>query len=178
MSDKYLFRIWCETEQAYVYTSTWATEEPTECPNDAEHTINTDSIAIVQTGKEEGDPYCYINFVESDRKPYRKITKDSWETIAKFMYVGWDMHPISSFSAVVGRSGTTGTARIRLRDMVNNNILAEMSWTTGDAQTVMDQELENVPTESTILQIQVKLDSNSDSKSYVYSTGLGYCSCG
>jgi len=176
MADKYIFRIWCETEQTYVYTS-WTTTEPTECPNDSEHSIDTDSITVIQTGKEEGDPYCYINFVESNRKPYRKIDKDAWVTIAKFMYVGWDMHPISSFSAVVARAGTTGTAYIRLRDMTNNNILGQTTWTTENVQTVMDQTLENVPTSSAILQIQVKLSSNSDSDSYVYSTGLGYCSC-
>ena len=81
MADKFIYRIWCETESAYVET-TWASDAPTECPNNAGHTIDTDSIAIVGRGEESGDPYCYINFVESEKKPYRDITKDTWVTIA------------------------------------------------------------------------------------------------
>ena len=176
MAEKYIYRIWCETESAYVNT-TWQIDAPTECPNDSEHTIDTDSIAIIQTGEEIGDPYCYINYTESDKKPYRAINNATWVTIAKFMYVGFDMHPITSFSAVVSRAAETGTAYIRLRDMTNNNILGQTSWTTEDTQIVMIQSLENIPTSSAILQIQAKLNSNSDSHSYIFSTGLGYCTC-
>jgi hypothetical protein len=39
------YRIYCETEDDTVYT--WAESEPTTCPNNTAHTIDTDSISIV-----------------------------------------------------------------------------------------------------------------------------------
>jgi hypothetical protein len=48
MAEQYVYRIWCVTEGAYVETG-WETTEPTECPNDPGHTIDTDSIAIIKT---------------------------------------------------------------------------------------------------------------------------------
>ena len=41
------YRIYCNTETAYV--SKWGTEEPTVCPNDPGHSINTDSITVVES---------------------------------------------------------------------------------------------------------------------------------
>jgi len=175
MAEKHIYRVFCETDSKYVETG-WLDSEPTKCPEDAGHSIDLDSISAIKTGVESGNPYCYINYA-SDKRPYHEITKSSWKTIAKFLYVGSDLSPISSFSAIVGRSGDTGIASIRLRDMTSNNIIATMSWTSEDVQTIMDAELENIPTDSAILQIQVKLDSNSDDNSHVYSTGLGYCDC-
>lgn len=43
----YKYRCYCNTELAYVYT--WATSEPTVCPNNNTHSIDTNSIAIVET---------------------------------------------------------------------------------------------------------------------------------
>ena len=49
--ETYKWQIWCVTEQAYVYI--WNTIQPTSCPNDVPgetaHTINVDSISIVET---------------------------------------------------------------------------------------------------------------------------------
>ena len=47
MTTVYQYRIYCDTEADYVYT--WAETEPTVCPNDSGHTIDTDSITIVDT---------------------------------------------------------------------------------------------------------------------------------
>lgn len=41
------YRIFCVTENDYVYT--WGTSPPTTCPNNSAHTIDTNSITIVQT---------------------------------------------------------------------------------------------------------------------------------
>jgi hypothetical protein len=59
------YRIWCETEQAYVYE--WADTVPTECPNDAGHTIDTDKIAFVKSkgkikiGSDEGPTLALVS---------------------------------------------------------------------------------------------------------------------
>ena len=38
------YRVWCETEGKYVYT--WSEEEPTVCPNNNTHTIDTDLTSV------------------------------------------------------------------------------------------------------------------------------------
>lgn len=41
----YKYRIYCNTEAANVYS--WAESEPTTCPNNTSHSINTSSISVV-----------------------------------------------------------------------------------------------------------------------------------
>ena len=41
------YRVWCDTESAYVYA--WDTVEPTVCPTNSGHTINTALTTIVET---------------------------------------------------------------------------------------------------------------------------------
>ena len=43
----YKYRIYCNTEAAYVYT--WGTSEPTVCPNNNGHSINTSLTSVVET---------------------------------------------------------------------------------------------------------------------------------
>lgn len=43
----YKYRIYCNTEADYVYS--WGNTEPTTCPNDTAHSIDTNSIAIIET---------------------------------------------------------------------------------------------------------------------------------
>jgi len=47
MATVYKYSIYCETEATTVYA--WSEAEPTTCPNNTGHTIDTDSIAIVDT---------------------------------------------------------------------------------------------------------------------------------
>ena len=59
----YKYRIYCETEQTYVYT--WAETEPTTCPNNPAHTINTDTIVIVDEADNEPHKVRTLNCAES-----------------------------------------------------------------------------------------------------------------
>lgn len=43
------YRIWCDTEAAYVYV--WSNVEPTTCPNDGGHTIDPTKTAIVEVSR-------------------------------------------------------------------------------------------------------------------------------
>jgi hypothetical protein len=47
MTDVYQYRVYCNTEAAYVYV--WGTTGPTVCPNNNTHSINTSLTAIVNT---------------------------------------------------------------------------------------------------------------------------------
>ena len=51
MSIVYKYEIYCETEAQNVYT--WGEAEPTKCPNNDDHTIDTESISIVETAGED-----------------------------------------------------------------------------------------------------------------------------
>lgn len=47
MTEVNKYRVWCDTESAYVYT--WDTVEPTTCPNNNGHTINSSLTTITET---------------------------------------------------------------------------------------------------------------------------------
>lgn len=45
MTTLYHYRLWCTTENTYVYT--WAETAPTTCPNDTAHTVDANSLTVV-----------------------------------------------------------------------------------------------------------------------------------
>jgi len=47
MDNHAKYRLWCETEEAYVYE--WSETIPTKCPNNTAHTIDEDQTAIVES---------------------------------------------------------------------------------------------------------------------------------
>jgi hypothetical protein len=52
MANLYRYRVWCNTESTWV--DIWDTVEPTKCPNNSEHSINTDKIIVTQKKKDVG----------------------------------------------------------------------------------------------------------------------------
>ena len=48
MAEQYRHRVWCVTEGAHVEESTFSTTAPTQCPNDAGHTIDSAKTAVVE----------------------------------------------------------------------------------------------------------------------------------
>ena len=65
-SDKY--RVWCNDENGWQYV--WAENEPTTCPNNNLHVINSDKTAIVskQAGKRPVDPSGKERIHQTSRK--------------------------------------------------------------------------------------------------------------
>lgn len=49
----FYYRIYCNTESNYVYT--WKETTPTACPNNNGHSINTETISILETVKNSGE---------------------------------------------------------------------------------------------------------------------------
>jgi len=193
MAEQYIYRIWCNTEAAYVETD-WVTTEPTECPNNPAHSIDTNSIAIIKTSppylavdgsntpeadidfnskkicnvanctsnqdvatKSYTDDRAYLTYVlREDRNPYLPVSSASWETICAFIYDGSDNYPVSEFKILASRYGESGLAECRLYDATNDNVIAEMSWTTMTRQILTDSSLTNVPTGQAQFEVQVK----------------------
>ncbi len=52
MTTLYQYRVWCETENSWVYL--WDKETPTVCPNNNAHTINTDKIVVMAKKADQG----------------------------------------------------------------------------------------------------------------------------
>ena len=54
MAAYFHWRLYCDTEETHVYS--WATDAPTECPTDAEHSPVLASIAVVGSCDAEETP--------------------------------------------------------------------------------------------------------------------------
>jgi len=54
MATVYKYRVWCNTESGWQYV--WAEEEPTVCPNNTGHTIDSDKTSISESS---GDAQAY-----------------------------------------------------------------------------------------------------------------------
>jgi len=54
MATVYKYRVWCDTESGWQYV--WAESEPTDCPNDPGHTIDSDKTTVVEAS---GDAQAY-----------------------------------------------------------------------------------------------------------------------
>lgn len=47
MATVYRYRVWCDTESGWQYV--WAESEPTDCPNNNGHTIDSDKTAVMES---------------------------------------------------------------------------------------------------------------------------------
>lgn len=84
------YRIWCETEAAYVYE--WAEAEPLDCPNDSAHSIDVtktvidevvgdDSVDISETRDELNRPYIRVDSRDDHDTTYFITRGDSWTAV-------------------------------------------------------------------------------------------------
>jgi len=163
------YRIWCETEAAEVFT--WADSEPTECPNNAGHTIDTNSITIIDRKKPTTHLYAFLEF-NNGPLPFVEISSDSFTTIGAFKYCGSDVFEANKIAAVVSRAGTTGTSRIRLRDVTNGATIEGKNWTEEEQQIISDDSFQNLPTDEAIFEVQVKVLTAGDSAARVWNFSL------
>jgi len=84
------YRIWCETESDYVYI--WAETEPTTCPTNSGHTIDTDktviettvgddSVSISEYQDESNRPYVRAESRDIHDNTYFTTRGDKWTTV-------------------------------------------------------------------------------------------------
>ena len=89
LTDQNIFRVWCETEAAYVLTD-WTDDKPTECPNNPAHTITADKTALVlmsldsePMGFENAQADSEMSFVEGTRTFTIQPTGTSFRVFVK-----------------------------------------------------------------------------------------------
>jgi hypothetical protein len=92
------YRIWCSTDGKYEYI--WSEEEPTTCPVDTGHTIDSSKTAIVES---KGDKVVDISDIhdETGRPQLRVESRDDHDT-TQFTNTG------DTWTPVVGESVGTG----------------------------------------------------------------------
>lgn len=73
MADLYKYKIYCETESAWV--TKWAEEELTVCPNNNTHTVTSGSVSIIEQMLDEGPKMLDGRpIVRADSRPYNTQT--------------------------------------------------------------------------------------------------------
>jgi hypothetical protein len=77
MTDVNEYRIWCSTEGDFVYD--WAETEPTTCPNDTAHSIDSSKTTIHRTLG--GEQVQISDFTDGENRPYvRAESRDVHDT--------------------------------------------------------------------------------------------------
>jgi len=72
MSEVYKYELYCETEGKNVYD--WGESEPTQCPIDSGHTVDLDSISIVETVSDEHvEVTNFATIDDTDNDPLRVV---------------------------------------------------------------------------------------------------------
>lgn len=98
MSSVYRYRLFCETEQANVYT--WNTLQPTICPNNNTHTINTESITVVDN----------INTTDTRITNFTLDNTDKLQTIQK--HVVFNLIPFFGVTSLRNTIITSGSGTV------------------------------------------------------------------
>jgi len=102
-----------------------------------------------------GYSYCLFNLGDNS-KPYTEVNLTSWETVAAFYYPGNWRYRLRQFILTVARGGAIGTAYARLYDYTNNQVIATSSWTSDALTVIINEDVNNVPNEPAVLELQAR----------------------
>ena len=90
MADLYKWRVYCETESSHQYEWLESSEsEPTECPNDPDHTITSGSAAIVEKQLEEAPS-------DIDGAPMTRVKMFKAGVAVRFHFVSFETSNLGS----------------------------------------------------------------------------------
>ena len=154
-TTEYKYRIWCKTEDKYVYV--WDTETPTQCPNDSTHIIFTSTVTIVSENVRDPSKDIHVNISGKDTT-FKYATTGQWESIANFIFAGTHILGIPTTIKIIAQtSNPQFPGQFRLIDSSNGNEI--VTWNNIDAYlptVYTDYSLSNIPTTETVLELQGK----------------------
>lgn len=163
-----IYRLYCETEEAYVTGE--SVQPPTECYNDAEHTIRDGSVTLLKKGSglRSVTP---ITVLKAGFKPkeYAEINGSSWESVSTFLLNA--ALSCSSFVFIASMSGSSGTGYIRVFDVSNNTTLASVE-VSGTDKTIYRTEVETMSDDDAIVEIQMREEGSSKVRLYYASSEI------
>jgi len=108
MSSVHRYRVFCETEQSNVHT--WNTVSPTVCPNNNTHTINLNSIVIVDD----------INTSQTEITNLNSDNTQTLQTIQKNVII--NLPPYMGVSLLRNNISTTGSGTITNNSVTESEI--------------------------------------------------------
>ena len=171
MTSIYNYRYYCPTEDTY--RSDWGTEPPTNCPTDSA-VIDQSTLSIIQTGTTGAtginNSIFPLTISYAGLECAGLETSSSYYTrVGSFIYEGTlvDVSPLKVYWFLYTTKSTVSyTARIQ--DVTHNQtICTSATSNTGTEETpevLLTTSFANLPTEQSILEIQLKSSSNSSHK--------------
>ncbi len=137
------YKVFCITEGKFV--SGWDTSPLTECPNDSGHEVNPDSVC-----EHQAEETCHRLGIQTNSTTYTTAMQ----------LLNRPSAPINFMKVIC--STQDGAGQVRLYDITNVQVLAESSSISNTNPVVIDlPEITYVPSEDTIVEIQVKKTSGS-----------------
>ena len=163
MAGERIWRVYCETESAYV-DSDWTATKPTTCPNSGAHTIDANATVAVAARPELSSTPMVTFDLFTDTADYKEYTNGDWEVVDDFTFEGTDRRTPLKFVIVASRPGSSDAAYCRLYDFTNSQVVAEISWTAAEKAKYEDDSLSNLPAGAAIFEIQVKKGSGDNAR--------------
>ena len=154
MSTKW--RIYCTTEIGWV--EIWSDTPPTECPNNAGHTVNSNSVQELDVSEE----LLRIHNNKSDNN-------SNFTRLLKFHYNPITNGVIRHCRAIIYKSGNMTDFTVEIFDATNQNEMLNTNVSNEVEETIVDLGLlSNVPTSSAIIEVSMKRNGgNNNSKFYL-----------
>lgn len=121
------YRIFCETDEKWEYK--WGPGEPTECPTNATHTINPNSISVRK-------PKFNEDFTINTKLTKQDMSDTDYIELLSFLYQGSDFVGVLKKIEITfsmdkngkHKTGSDGFAfYLQIRDITNNQIVYETS---------------------------------------------------
>jgi len=148
------YRLWCVTEAKMVYV--WSPTVPTVCPNNAAHTIDEDSITLLEYGKHAGTSQAFD--VHS-----AAIESDVYQTVYTMTYNGGfaDGWPVKASFLVKTANAAGDNGSIRIQDTTNNTTICEITGINSvDFTEVVTEAISNLVNSGSVTwEVQIKTES-------------------
>lgn len=159
-----IYRVVCLTEDTFVLTSELSSL-PTECPNNAGHTIDASRTVLVSSIASSKPIIYATSFVEPPSLPYKTADSGTFVICCQFKYPGSNIQGLSQLSLMLSIDGDE-TGCFQLIDTTNGKIVvAATNWSAGsvdDPITANVTTFTNVPINEAILELVIKKVSGTN----------------
>jgi hypothetical protein len=152
MSTKW--RIYCDTEAGW--QEQWSDTSLTECPNDAGHSVNTNSVQEIEKS------------IEVLRIPIsyniRSATTTQYQRVTKFQYNPKIHNVFRSAKAIAYKDGNMTSFDVQMFDATNQLEICSVNLTNTVEETVSSLgPISNIPTSESIFEINIKRNGGNNS---------------
>jgi len=109
-----------------------------------------------------------LNFIKDANNPFIIISSTTWSEVTTFVFPGTNVWT-PTIADFVCRLADTGTGDIRIYDVTNNTVIAQVSLTSSVKQILTDISLTNLPATKAIFEVHLQ---KGDKDVIIYSMRL------